>query len=615
LLKHSAKKATRELKTQDHLTLSRISKFLGSATSLVHYASRLSLMLLVCVGRPGLAATYEVSQRDPKASDDAPGTQSQPWKTLTRAAQTAIAGDIVLIRDGVYRESVVVKSSGTAQNPIRFEAAPGAHVLLTGADLLSGWKQTNSNRRIYHIHWPHRFVTWSRHMAHPDDDFHRVIGRCEQVAVEGYLLRQVLEAGQLASGSFFVDISNQVLHVWDRGDRDLNRVFVEGSVRQEILRLEGANVRVRGLRFRLAANMAQHGAVVLAGAHDWLEDCTLEEMNSSGATFAAEDLVVRRCVFRGNGQVGFGANGAHRLLFTYCLVENNNTKGFDRGWEAGGDKLVLCRDAVLERSRFLRNRGSGIWFDIGNEHCTVRQCLIADNEDAGIFYEISFGLQARDNVIIGNGFATTSGAWGAQAGICLSSSPECVVERNLIIGNREGFDFREQNRTTPRIGRRQEVPVWNHDELIRRNMIVFNRDAQIWGWFDETDERHWPSGARTMEHLAQQAEKTNPPDPSQSPPTSLTLKDLRLRFEDNVYFAGPGQGWFHWGVTWHRHKSYNGLEEFRRELLIDVGSKALEPPFSDPLARDFRLSRAALNDLSPSYPQGPVPGIMLGAKE
>ena len=90
---------------------------------------------------------------------------------------------------------------------------------------------------------------------------------------------------------------------------------------------------------------------------------------------------------------------------------------------------------------------------------------------------------------------------------------------------------------------------------------------------------------------------------------------VRLRFEDNVYFAGPGQGWFHWGVTWHRHKSYNGLEEFRRELLIDVGSKALEPPFSDPLARDFRLSRAALNDLSPSYPQGPVPGIMLGAKE
>jgi len=52
-------------------------------------------------------------------------------------------------------------------------------------------------------------------------------------------------------------------------------------------------------------------------------------------------------MFRDNGQLGFGANGAHPLLFTECRVENNNTKGFDRGWEAGGDKLVLCRGAIL----------------------------------------------------------------------------------------------------------------------------------------------------------------------------------------------------------------------------------------------------------------------------
>ena len=177
-----------------------------------------------------------------------------------------------------------------------------------------------------------------------------------------------------------------------------------------------------------------------------MEDCVVEAMNAEGATFTGEDAVVRRCMFRDNGQVGFGANRAHRLLFTECLVENNNTKGFDRGWEAGGDKLVLCRDAVLERSRFVRNRGSGIWFDIGNTNCTVRHCLIADNEDAGIFYEISFSLHAHDNVIIGNGFAATAGAWGAQARHLAFQQPGCVIERNVIAGNREGFNFREQTR-------------------------------------------------------------------------------------------------------------------------------------------------------------------------
>ena len=119
---------------------------------------------------------------------------------------------------------------------------------------------------------------------------------------------------------------------------------------------------------------------------------------------------------------------------------------------------------MIEASQFVQNRGHGIWFDIGNEDCTVRNCLIADNEDAGIFYEISFGLHAHDNVIIGNGLAGTPGDVGRPAsGISISSSPGCVVERNLLVGNKEGFNFREADRRTPRIdsprgsGRRARV--------------------------------------------------------------------------------------------------------------------------------------------------------------
>jgi hypothetical protein len=514
-----------------------------------------SLGLACAAGVSGQAATYEVAQRDPQASDDGDGSKERPWKTISRAAAEVAPGDTVVIRDGTYREQVLFKTSGTEQAPIRFEAAQGARVVLTGADCLTGWQKAVGGPAVYQVPWKHQFIGWSRHMTHPDDEYHRLIGRCEQVAVDGYLLRQVLEASQLAPGTFFVDVSNQVLQVWDSGGRDLNRVLAEASVRQEIVRVEGRCVELRGLRFRFAANMAQHGAVVLAGSRDLLEDCIAESMNASGANFSGEQQVVRRCVFRDNGQMGFGASRAHHLLFTECLVENNNTKGFDRGWEAGGDKLVLCRDAVLERSQFVRNRGNGIWFDIGNEHCTVRQCLLMDNEDSGIFYEISFGLQAHDNVIVGNGFAPTAGAWGAQAGISLSSSPECVVERNMIVGNREGFNFREQTRTTPRIGKKAEEPIWNHDELIRHNIIALNRDAQIWGWFDMKDGRQWP--AKAVEGQAAPAIGASKPGDiagayaarsSTGQPEGLTLERLRLRFEENVYFAEPGQGWFEWGV-------------------------------------------------------------------
>ena len=235
-------------------------------------------------------ATYFVTQHHPQASDENPGTVDRPWKTISKAVTTIAPGAVVIIGDGVYRESIIVKSGGTAQSPIRFESASGAHVVLTGADQLFGWKKSDERRPVYEISWTHRFNTWSKNMTHPDDDYHRVIGRCEQVAIQNYLLHQVLERDQLSPGSFFADIANQKLVVWDIAGRDLNR-------------------------------------------------------------------------------------------------------------------------------------GNGLWLDIGNENCAVKQCLIADNEDSGIFYEISYGLHAYDNVIMANGFAATPGAWGAQAGHFLIQQP------------------------------------------------------------------------------------------------------------------------------------------------------------------------------------------------
>ena len=551
-------------------------------------------LLLAAVVSPG--ATFVVAQRHPQADDDGPGSADRPWKTLNHAASRVAPGDVVRIRGGIYRERVVITNHGTASAPICFEALPGEPVVVTGADRLTGWERTDPDRPVYRVTWPHRFNTYSKTMTHPGDEYHRLIGRCEQVIVDGYLLRQVLEPQQLAPGTFQVDVTNGVLAVWGANNADLNRAEVEASVRQEILRVEGEHVHLRGLRFRYAANPAQRGAVALRGAHGVVERCVFEDMNSSGATFAAEDLTVRGCTFRGNGQLGFGANRAHHLRFSECLVEGNNTKNFHRGWEAGGNKLVLCRDAVLERSRFVRNHGNGIWFDIGNEAATVSQCFIADNDDAGIFYEISYGLHAHDNVIVGNGYAPTRGAWGAQAGISLSSSPNCIVERNLIYGNREGLNFREQKRSTPTIDDRASRPVWNHDQLVRNNILASNRDAQVWGWFDVQDQRHWPA--------AQQRD-------ADGGPPELNLEKLHLRFEGNVYGVGPGDGGFKWGTAWGRHQYFANLEEFQTALGIDTGSRMSNPDFADPVALDFRLAPEVLAGLKTCYPQGPVPGVLL----
>jgi len=63
-----------------------------------------------------------------------PGTNpAMPLLTVQRAAQLSIAGTLVSIAPGIYREAVTVPTSGTAVDPIVFRgSAPG--VILDGAD-------------------------------------------------------------------------------------------------------------------------------------------------------------------------------------------------------------------------------------------------------------------------------------------------------------------------------------------------------------------------------------------------------------------------------------------------------------------------------------------------
>lgn len=520
--------------------------------------------------------------------------------TIGKGVARLEPGDTLLLHGGIYREEVTIDKSGTAQQPITIRAAEGESVILTGADRMTDWSVIQGSDRVYSTPWPHKFVAWNKTYTHPNDDYHRLIGRCEQVFVNGYPLHQVLERGKLSRGTFFVDIEAQRLYIQPADNQEItkDKAMVEASTRDQILRVRGSYVVVKGLRFRYAANRAQQGAVQFSGDHVTVEDCTFEYTNASGATFTGKNMIVRNCTFQQNGQLGFGANRAHGLLLTGCTVRNNNTKGFDRGWEAGGNKICMTRGAILENSTFVENRGNGIWFDIGNEDCQVRNCLIANNENAGIFYEISYGLHAHDNVITGNGFAFTPGAWGAAAGISLSSSPSCTIERNLILGNKEGFNFREQSRRTPRIDNRKSEPVWNHDQIIRHNVLAYNRDAQVWGWFDVSDERHWLKSMQAAQKSPQ--------------PAGPSLEDLHLAFEDNLYCPGPGQDLFNWGVTWKKHKRYENLDEVRKDLSIDRRSEVAEFHVENYAKLDLRVPAGNPAVKMDCYPRGTVPDVRLG---
>jgi parallel beta-helix repeat protein len=81
------------------------------------------------------ARTYYVATN---GSDTNPGVSSAPFRTINKAAQVAVAGDVVTIGDGTYTESVIVRNGGTATSPIVFQAANRGMVVLTGGNYVFG---------------------------------------------------------------------------------------------------------------------------------------------------------------------------------------------------------------------------------------------------------------------------------------------------------------------------------------------------------------------------------------------------------------------------------------------------------------------------------------------
>jgi len=87
------------------------------------------LILIILYPVASFGTTYYVSK---SGNNTNPGTPSQPWATIQKAASTMVAGDTVYVRAGTYYEQVTLANSGTSSAKITYAAYPGETPIIDG---------------------------------------------------------------------------------------------------------------------------------------------------------------------------------------------------------------------------------------------------------------------------------------------------------------------------------------------------------------------------------------------------------------------------------------------------------------------------------------------------
>ena len=572
-----------------------------------------AVAMVVATAAPTRAATvYVVDRGHPDADDDNAGSADAPLATISAGVDRLEPGDTLRIAGGVYRESVDVDVSGTADRPVTIEAVDGEHVVISGAELVTGWQRVDADqpnaRPIFKVTG---FEHWRGLEASTIESGSR--GRAPQLIVNGSMLHHVAQPADMHPGTFAYVPEDEAIHLWlhpprqvsehaqledapwweapvDLTSDDPNDHQVEASLRDALLTVAGqANVVVRGLHLRHNVAGAQQAALEIRdSAHVTVEHCLVEFANGRGMTTGGRHLVIRHNVMRYNGALG-GGGSMYQSLWENNLVLGNTTRGHGHGWEAGGVKFVRTVGSTVRACHFIENDGPGLWFDWDNTGNIVEGNFAAYNHGSGIMSEFNpayssdeldaeprieartlenHGLEEgypaepnviRNNVAVGNRW---DGTWGS--GILLQMASDHIVANNTVVGNEQYGIF---VRYHP-YGRQGHRCVNNH---IFNNVMVDNGGSQI--------------------HIT--------PDPKSDPGyVEGNVSDHNLFWDSNAWggrnastfaksYGFNREAFGRWGKT--QSTGAYSMEEWSKIRGFDVHSMQWEPKFVSALTHDYRL--------------------------
>ena len=298
--------------------------------------SLLFLLISAILAMPGVRAFAQANVvENPKTyiyvdqktgSDANVGTSQEPLKTIQAAVNKAKANNQksiptkILINPGIYREFVNIPASYQQTGSlIALEAAQVGTAVIAGSDVFSNWSRNASNPAIYDHSWTRNLGTCAVPSGWPTT-VATAVRRTEMIYVNNVPMTQIMSFGQFREGTFYVDETANVIHLWPSHLTNMSTALVEVATRPQTMSVSGrSNMVFRGLVFRHAAScINQHGATV-GGSNNILFDKVQALWNNWGGLSISHssNITVQSSVASHNGGVGFAGTTDKNLLLQF----------------------------------------------------------------------------------------------------------------------------------------------------------------------------------------------------------------------------------------------------------------------------------------------------------
>jgi len=340
-------------------------------------------------------------------SDTNPGTSAKPLKTIAAAANLAETnnrkntGTHVIIQAGTYRETVSLQAnSKDTLAPETFEAQTKGTVIVSGADVWTGWQASSGNPKVFVHSWPYQ---WGLCPAAPSGPAEQdIVRRREMIFINGKPLTQVLASSQLQAGTFFVDETNGQVSIEPPAGKNPNSSTVEVAVRQNLLTLENkSDVVLRGLTFEYSDSCRWHAAAVSIAANQEKGSNILVDSdnflwnNGQGLNISGvNDVTVTSSIARHNGESGFGGYKMKYTLWQSDDASYNNWRGAQGAyynWNSSGAHFMLMHNQTVSGLTVAYNTTHGIHWDTDNADISASGVVASRNLLVGAFIEADEG--------------------------------------------------------------------------------------------------------------------------------------------------------------------------------------------------------------------------------